>query len=123
MRRRRFLALLALAAAVPTEAARADDTAKGPRPGKYRIMSYGATNRPPLHLGSFVLGSGTYKAYLPGDKPQGEGAYAYDATTQTVTWKTGPYAGTWGGAFTVERDGKTHKIRLKPTTIATNNID
>jgi len=101
----------------------ADDMAKGPRPGKYRIMSYGATNKPPLHLGSFVLSAGTYKAYLPGDKVQGEGQYVYDAAAHTVTWKTGPYAGTWSGTFTVERDGKTHKIRLKSTTIATNSID
>jgi hypothetical protein len=123
MNRRCFVVLLALVFAGPAAPVGADDMAKGPRPGKYRIMSYAATNKPPLHLGSFVLGAGTYKAYLPGDKPQGEGEYTYDAATHHVTWKTGPYAGTWSGTFTSERNGKTHKIRLKPTTIATNTIN
>ncbi|MBI1369873.1 MAG: hypothetical protein GC162_14610 [Planctomycetes bacterium] len=103
----------------------ADDAAAatGPRDGKYRIMSYGAVGKPPLFLGSFELASGKYKAFLPGDKLQGEGTYSFDAASQTVKWDTGPYAGVWGGAFTIDREGKTHKIRLKSTTIATNNID
>lgn len=120
--RRRWLVAAGLLA-LSTSSTRADDATSGPRPGKYRISSYGATNRPPLHLGHFVLGAGTYTAYLPGDKIQGDGRYTYDATSRTVTWTSGPYAGTWGGAFTVERDGKTYKIRLESTTIATNNSD
>jgi hypothetical protein len=101
----------------------AAETAAAPRPGKYRIMSYGKTSSPPLFLGYFVLADNTYKAYLPGDKLSGEGRWKYDAASHTVAWESGPYAGVWGGKFTSERDGKTHKIRLKPTTIATNNTD
>ena len=87
-------------------------------------MSYGAVGRPPLFLGSFVLGAdGTYKAFLPGDKPGGEGHWSYDAANQAVVWDSGPYKGTWGGTFTIEREGKTHKIRLKSTTIGTNSTD
>ncbi len=87
-------------------------------------MTYGAPTSPPIFLGSFVLAAGnTYKAFLPGEKLSGEGRYAYDATTHTVSWTSGPYAGVWGGEFTVEREGKTHKIRLKSNTIATNSTD
>lgn len=106
--------------AVVASAALADD---GPRPGKYRIMSYGAVGKPPLHLGSFVLEKGKYKAFLAGDKPAGEGRYKYDAAKKTVVWESGPYAGVWGGEFTTEREGKTHKIRMKSTTIGTNSKD
>lgn len=95
----------------------------GPRPGKYRIMSYGRTGAPPLYLGYFVLEGKTYKAFLPGDKPSGEGTWSFDAARRSVVWESGPYQGTWGGEFTVEREGKTHKIRLKSTTIATNSSD
>ena len=121
--RRRLMACLACLSVLPLGLAAQEGTAQGPRAGKYRIMSYGATTSAPLFLGSFVLGAGTYKAYLPGDKPSGEGRYAYDPSTHTVTWKTGPYAGVWGGDFTTDRGGLTHKIRLKRTTIGTNSKD
>lgn len=97
-----------------------------PRLGKYRILSYGAVGKPPLALGTFVLETNsTYKVFLPGDKPAGEGTYAFDAAKKSVVWKTGPYAEdkNWGGAFEVDREGKTHKIRLKRTTIGTNSTD
>ena len=99
----------------------AADSAPGPRPGKYIIMSFGAVGNPPLYLGYFILSGGTYKAYAPGDKLSGEGRWQYDSSTKTVTWKSGPYAGVWGGEFTVEREGKTHQIRMRRTTVATNN--
>jgi hypothetical protein len=97
-----------------------------PRLGKYRILSYGAVGKPPLVLGHFELQKGNvYKVFLPGDKPAGEGTYAYDAATKAVVWKTGPYATEkgWGGGFEIDREGKTHKIRLKRTTIGTNSLD
>ncbi len=113
-----------LFAALVTPSVQAQAAGGPPREGKYRIMTYGATTSPPIFLGSFVLAAGgAYKAYLPGDKLSGEGSYTYDPATQTVTWKSGPYAGVWGGQFTVEREGKTHKIRLKSNTIATNSTD
>jgi hypothetical protein len=101
----------------------AADTDGGPRTGKYLIMSYGATNKPPLNLGYFMLEKGKYKAYLPGDKPGGSGDWQYDAPQKQVIWKSGPYAGVWDGKFEIDRGGKTHKIRMKRTTIGTNSID
>jgi hypothetical protein len=96
----------------------------GPRPGKYLIHAYGATNKPPLYLGYFLLEKdGAYEVFLPGDKSTGKGKYAFDAKKNEVTWQTGPYAKDWMGTFTVEREGKTHQIRLKRTTVATNSTD
>jgi hypothetical protein len=99
-----------------------DAAEEGPRPGKYLIQSYGASGYP-LVLGHFTLEPGTYKSFLPGGKLAGEGRYDFDPASQTVKWVTGPFVGQWGGEFTVEREGKTHKIRLKRTTIATNSTD
>ncbi len=70
-----------------------------------------------------VLAGGSYKAYLPGDKLTGEGKYTYHADTKSVSWDTGPYVGVWGGTFQIDREGKTHKIRMKSTTIGTNSTD
>ncbi|MBI2191356.1 MAG: hypothetical protein HYU36_05175 [Planctomycetes bacterium] len=103
--------------------ARAEDADAGPRPGKYLIHSYGA---PPsrLFLGYFILEKdGTYRAFLPGDKETGKGHYEYQAEKKLVVWKDGPYEKVWGGDFTIEREGKTHKIRLKRGTVATNSTD
>lgn len=82
-------------------------------------------NRPPLNLGYVILEKGgTYKVFLPGDKPAGDGQYSYNADKKAVVWETGPYEkDKFGGAFEIDREGKTHKIRLKRTTIATNSTD
>lgn len=102
--------------------AQADDADdRGPRNGKYMISSFGAVGSTAIFLGYFVLEDGSYKAFLPGDKLQGEGKYSYDKTKHEVTWTSGPYAGVWGGAFTVEQGGKRHKLRLRSTTVATND--
>lgn len=115
------LATLVLLLAI--QQAPAADAAE-PRSGKYLIHSYGAVSKPPLYLGYFTLSEGgVYKVFLPGDKPGGEGTYEYDADKKAVKWKTGPYAKEFAGEFTVEREGKTHKIRLKRTTIGTNSTD
>ena len=118
-----LLALLLLLLSAFTAAALGADADVGPRTGKYLILSYGATGKPPLNLGYFVLEKGKYKAYLPGDKPNGSGDWQYDAAQKQVIWKSGPYAGTWDGKFEIDREGKTHKIRMKRTTIGTNSID
>ena len=99
----------------------ADDA--GPRSGKYLIMSYGAPGAPPIHLGYFVLERGKYKAYLPGDKSNGGGNWHYDPSQHKVVWDSGPYAGVWDGKFEIDRRGKTHKIRMKSTTIGSNSAD
>ena len=101
-----------------------EKAADKPREGKYKIYVYGNTRGPALYNGYFVLApDGTYKAYLPGDKPSGEGKYTFNADKHAVTWDTGPYAGVWDGDFTVENEGKTHKIRLKRNAVATNSGD
>ena len=123
MKRRHIPVLFALMLAQQGSTAMAQETANAPRPGKYRVLTYGAPSRPPIFLGYFVLAGGSYKAYLPGDKLSGTGRYTYDPANHTVTWATGPYAGVWGGDFTVERAGKTHQIRLKRNTVATNSSD
>lgn len=99
----------------------ADPGTATPRNGKYTIYSYGAPGNPPIYLGYFILSDGAYKAFLPGDKVQGEGKYSYDSATHQVTWNSGPYAGAYGGAFTLEMGGKRHQLRLKSTTIAGND--
>jgi hypothetical protein len=100
--------------------------AGGPRPGKYNINAYGATNRPPLFLGHIeILAGGKYRiSRRSSGEYYGEGAYSFDAAASEVRWLSGPCKDDgWSGKFTSERDGKTHKIRLKSTTIATNSTD
>lgn len=104
----------------------AADTGAGPRTGKYNIMSYGAVGRPPLFLGHIDMqAGGKYRISRrsTGDY-YGEGTYSFDAASSTVTWLSGPCKDdAWSGTFTTDRGGKTHKIRLKSTTIATNSVD
>jgi hypothetical protein len=62
------------------------------------------------------------------DKPFADvDAIIFDATadiSSTVQWLSGPCKDSnWSGTFTTEREGKTHKIRLRSGTIATNNAD
>jgi len=92
-----------------------------PRNGKYTIYSYGAVGNAPIFLGYFILNDGSYKAFLPGDKVHGEGKYSYDSARHEITWISGPYAGAYGGSFTLEMGGKRHQLRLKSTTIAGND--
>ena len=41
-----------------------------------------------------------------------------------MIWVNGPFKNNgWGGTFTIEREGKTHNIKLMPRTIATNSTD
>lgn len=104
----------------------AADSSSAPRPGKYNIMSYGAVGNPPLFLGHIDLqAGGRYRVSRrsSGDY-YGEGTYSFDAATSTVNWLSGPCKDDgWSGTFTIERSGKTHKIRLKRTTIATHSVD
>lgn len=113
----------ALAVLLPTWSVAADPA--GPRAGTYQILSYGRVGAPPLSLGKFTLdGAGNYESFLPGGRSAGKGTYEFDAAKSEVTWKTGPFqADGWTGEFTIEREGKTHKIRLKRTTIGTNSTD
>jgi len=98
--------------------------AAGPRPGRYRVLSFGASSIP-IMLGELeLLGGGRYRSTLSGGRAVGEGSYDYDAASGNVRWLSGPYkTDGWGGAFTVERDGKTHKIRLRGGTVAVNSTD
>ncbi len=100
------------------------DFSEGPRLAKYSILSYGNI-RNPLRLGELELkAGGKYRYAQNGGKLIGEGDYSYDAGTKTVTWKTGPMKDTgWGGGFEIDREGKTHKIRLNRVTIAAHSTD
>jgi hypothetical protein len=113
-------------ATAATPAATAADSASAPRAGKYNIQSYGAVGNPPLFLGHIeIQEGGKYRISRrsSGDY-YGEGTYSFDAASSTVTWLSGPCKDDgWSGTFTIEREGKTHKIRLKRTTIATNSVD
>ena len=112
-----IIVLLIVASWLPA----ADPGSVTPRNGKYTIYSYGATGNPPIYLGYFILSAGSYKAFLPGDKVHGEGKWSYDTAKHEVKWESGPYAGAYGGTFTIEMDGKRHQLRLKSTTIAGND--
>lgn len=114
-----LLALIVVAVACPAKAEDPGDAT--PRNGKYMIYSYGAVGNPAILLGYFVLADGSYKAFLPDDKVHGEGKYSYDKSKHEVKWLSGPYAGAYGGTFTVESGGKRHKLRLMSTTVATND--
>ena len=84
------LSLLFMVPMLGTLPAFADDGSKGPRSGKYLIMSYGVAGRPPLHLGYFVIDRNSYKVYLPGDKLSGSGKWQFDPARKEVIWKSGP---------------------------------
>ena len=94
----------------------AADAAVGPRLGKYNMLSYGAVGNPPLFLGHIELqAGGKYRISRKREGDYyGEGTYTFDATAGAVKWLSGPCNDDgWSGTFTIERDGKTHKIRLR----------
>ena len=96
-----------------------------PRLGSYTILSYGNPTSPPVRLGRIdLIAGGLYRRHDAGGRVLGEGQYAFDAAAGAVQWLSGPLKDQgWSGTFTVEREGKTHKIRLMRTTIATNSTD
>jgi hypothetical protein len=97
----------------------------GPRPGRYIILSYGANPASPIRLGEIELrAGGTYRYTAVGGRLLGSGRYTFDAAKRVVVWQDGILKEQgWTGTFTVEREGKTHQIRLMRTTIAVNSID
>jgi hypothetical protein len=111
------------------EAARAmaaGDAKQPPRLGKYNILSFGAGGKH-LFLGHLeLLPGGNYRVSRSADGDYfGKGTYAFDVAGKKVQWITGPYkdeAG-WGGGFEITREGKTHSIRLRRGTLATNSTD
>jgi hypothetical protein len=99
------------------------NSSAGPRNGRYTILSYGNIYNP-ITIGYFDLSSGSYIYYNAAKKPIGKGTYLYDANSKQVKWQTGPlkdYGPTAG--FEIDREGKTHKLRLKYSTIGTNSVD
>jgi hypothetical protein len=99
--------------------------ASGPRSGKYNVLSYGSPSNPPIRLGYFdLIAGGSYRFFDNGGNLVGEGKYAFDAASKRVTWISGPFKDNgWDGGFEVSREGKTHIIRLKRSTIGTNSTD
>jgi hypothetical protein len=99
------------------------NTAAGPRNGTYIILSYGNPANP-IRLGYFDLGNGTYIYYNLAKKAIGKGKYSYDKDHKTLRWLSGPFKdANWGGSFEIDREGKTHKIRLNAATIGSNSTD
>ncbi|WP_425144864.1 hypothetical protein [Deinococcus sp.] len=98
----------------------------GPRLGKYLILGYG-DNLAGMDNGYFVLQpGGKYELFLLGGRKVGSGTYAFNASTTTVHWLSGPFATQgWSGSqkFEVSREGRTDIIRLLPRTIGTNSTD
>src|SRR5665647_702020 len=100
-----------------------NDLNKGPRNGNYIILSYGSAANP-IRIGYFELKNGQYTYYNMNKKIIGYGSYTYDTGNKTVQWKTGPFTDAkWGGSFEIDREGKTHKIRLNSATIGSNSTD
>lgn len=101
-----------------------DAAAPGPRLGRYQILSYGNPSNP-LRLGHIELVTGgIYRYHNAGGRLLGTGRYRFDLATSSVVWQDGLLEEqNWTGTFTIEREGKTHKIRLIRTTIAVNSID
>jgi hypothetical protein len=85
-----------------------------------------AVGSPRLFLGDIeLLKGGKYRISRTSGAPSyGEGNYNFDSATSAVQWLSGPCKDSnWSGTFTTEREGKTHKIRLRSTTIATSTTD
>lgn len=114
---------LALVGFVPN-LVQADEPSE-PKLGRYNVRSYGASNRPPLFLGHFILEEGgKYKVHLPGGRLVGEGTYEFDKEKKEVKWLTGKYKDEgWMGRVLVASDDKSLTIWLKSTTRATHAPD
>ena len=103
---------------------KAPNTAAGPRPGKYGVLSYGAGSNP-LRLGHFQLSvGGKYSFFDNGGGLVGSGTYQYDGANKKVVWLSGPFKKNDGsGTFEISREGKTHSISLKRGTVGSNSTD
>jgi len=84
-------------------------TASSPRAGKYVCMGYnGGAGQFRWYL---QLGKGSYQQLSPN---LAAGKYSFNTATKRLEFTSGPYkANNWIGLFSVEREGKTHKIVLR----------
>jgi hypothetical protein len=89
--------------------AAAAGSAESPRPGRYACKGYGG-------------GAGQFRWYLQltanGYQQKtpdlAAGSYSFDKASKRLTFRSGPYSRlNWIGLFTVEREGKTHRIVLR----------
>lgn len=83
--------------------------ANAPRAGRYVCMGYNGG------IGMFrwylTISGNAYRQTRP---DLAGGAFQYNAGARTLTFTSGPYArNNWIGLFSVEREGKTHKIVLR----------
>jgi len=101
--------LLLYASSIPAYAAPDTTTVSWPRAGKYVCLGYSGG---PGHFRWYLqLGKDTYQQKTP---DLAAGRYTFDKAAQRVTFVDGPYARlNWFGKFSVEREGKTHKIVLR----------
>ncbi len=96
-------------------------SATAPRFGRYQVHRYGKPATPPVRLGYFeLLPRGDYRYYGNTGRMMGAGRYTF-SSEKGVQWLSGPFQQfRWGGKFTREQGGKTHKIQLQATTVGTN---
>jgi hypothetical protein len=95
----------------------------GPRNGTYIILSYGSSSNP-VRIGYVELNNSNYTYYNVSKKIIGSGSFVYDAKNKIVQWTNGPFKNSkWSGKFEIDREGKTHKIRLNNVTIGSNSTD
>ena len=105
------------------QSSKSPSTAKGPRNGKYHILSYLKPSNP-IRLGHFSLSDGSYFFYDNGGGLAGSGNYKYNPAQKSIQWLSGPFKQyDWGGNFEISREGKTHSIRLKRGTVGSNSTD
>jgi hypothetical protein len=97
------------AAAAPVTTAAGTDS---PRPGRYVCMGYnGGAGQFRWYL---QLTANGYQQKTPDLAP---GSYSFDKAARRLTFRSGPYSTlNWIGLFTVEREGKTHRIVLRDRT-------
>ena len=100
-----------------------DNYKDGPRNGRYIILSYGSVTNP-ITGGFLDLNNGSYQYLNGAKKVTGQGNYKYDPANKKVFWLSGPLTqfGKSSG-FEIDREGKTHKLRLMNATIASNSTD
>jgi hypothetical protein len=84
-------------------------TASAPRPGKYVCMECsGGAGQFRWYL---ELGNGTYHQTTP---DPASGHYSFNRRAKRLNFTSGPYkANNWIGLFSIDLEGKTHKIVLR----------
>jgi hypothetical protein len=92
-----------------------------PAPAMPQLGRYDITVGTGSDDGYLLLSTPTsYEIFLPGGKSGGAGTYAFDATSGTIRWSSGPLTNsTWDGTQQFETSGGFQKIRIGQRSVAT----